>query len=98
MASSAQKRVDTELSLSPREGRLHAFMKLHLGQWVASHDIVVNEYSSSEATWPINARMIITTTMRSLTNKLARHAPARRRIIKRGGGRGGVEYKLARKG
>lgn len=92
MASTAQKSPDG-VKLSPRETRLFNFMKNLGGEWVGTEPLVVSEYGSNRAKWPINAKTIVRVTMRSLQHKLVFHK-ARRRIETKGGGRGGVEFRL----
>lgn len=90
MASTAPR--SEEPKLSPRETRLVSVMKQARGAWVSSEQLCLKEYGT-EAKWPLNARMIITTTMRSLGAKLSFH-DARIKLNKRGGGRSGNEYRL----
>ncbi len=91
MASSAQK---SETKLSAREQSLLSALiaRSRHREWVSAKLITDSEYGL-ESRWPLNARQIVTGTMIAVTNKLDRNKD-RRRIIKRGGGRAGIEYKL----
>ena len=77
--------------LSPRESRLMAVLKRR-HNWVQSVDLCKREFGSMPG-WPINARTIITGAVASIARKLHYHRTGMK-ILKRGGGRGGVEYKL----
>ena len=82
------------MNFSPREQRLYAWT-LETGGWVQSTTLCSLEYGELRL-WPLNARTIITGAMHNLGQKLDRSAGGAR-LVQRGGGRAGVEYKLETK-
>jgi hypothetical protein len=94
LASTAPK-SEPNVKLSPLETRLFNIMKGRTG-WVTTAALVQSEYGMIDSLWPINARGSIRVTMESIRKKLEKN-DGRRRIEKRGGGRGGVEYRMLTK-
>lgn len=91
----ASSKKAANLKLSPKETRLLAAMP-RVGSWVKSDDLKVKEYGERRSKWPPNARVIVTTTMVKLQQKLAASDDPRR-LERTGGGRGGVSYRLVMK-
>lgn len=99
MASTARsngtKRAAAEIKWSPRESRLlTALQKVKKGDWIGSNSLCVAEYGRDADGWPLNARQIVTGTLASIMEKLRRNRSDGRTLARRGGGRGGNEYRL----
>jgi len=79
-----------DIKLSPRERKLLSVVKRR-SSWVTSHEVTVALFGAPSG-WTMNARMCATVGMRSLQKKLA-FQNAEIKISRRGGGRGGTEYR-----
>jgi len=86
-------RPATPLRLSPREARLVSFLDPK-NYWIASEELALKEFAGRI---PLNGRTCITVAMRQAARKMKRNKEERFFIEKRGGGRGGCEYRLVRK-
>lgn len=62
--------------------------------WIATEELVLKEFAGRT---PLNGRMCVTVAMRQAAMKMRKDKDARWALEKRGGGRGGNEYRLIRK-
>lgn len=86
-------RPATPLRLSPREARLVSFLDPK-NYWIATEELALKEFAGRI---PLNGRMCITVAMRQAGLKLKKNREGRYVIEKRGGGRGGNEYRLVKR-
>ena len=78
------------IKLSPREQSL--LDNLSSSEWVTSRWLTMSVFGQPKS-WPLHARTMITGAMASINRKLHRNG-GKIELIKRGGGRGGMEYRL----
>ena len=87
----ASKKKIEFAKLSPRETRLLSFMTP--GRWASSADLMVEEFRGKKR--PENARLLVTVAMYRAMSKIA-SVRGGMKIEKRGGGRRGTEYMIAK--
>ncbi len=86
--------LTSELKLSKRERRLLEYIQQHSpGGWVSSWELVVLQYGQDESSWPLHGRITTTGCVASIGRKMDR-ANYYQKLVRQGGGRGGVEYRL----
>jgi len=85
----------TEPHLSNRERRFLSRLKMNRGSWKSSLWLTTREFGPPTQ-WPRNARVMSVGVLRSLGQKFEAQG-AGLMIAKRGGGRGGTDYKVEKR-
>lgn len=81
------------ISLSPRERRL-AETLVAARAWTNTDSLCIREFGLQREDWPINARNIVSGSLRSIRRKLERET-SHIILMRRGrGGRAGIEYRF----